>query len=229
MYKNNNKDLNEYEDKLLKKLQDLLEEYQKRIEESKKSHHKHLSLKDTVTILGAGAAAGGAAGTVGMPGFGTAVGAAGGLVLAGAAILGNKAYDAYKDKKLYNATKVTNFLGDDQTNQLVILASAAHEVISEREHYLRRVHYKNDSNKAETQKNLVSYLAKNMMAAMKHAPQPSDNNADKTELVLEGLVETKSKKATSKKLELRNDNGIDADNTLETLTFKELTQNRYGR
>ena len=105
-----------------------------------------------------------------------------------------------------------DFLDMSKEDQDTFVINTVHRVIEERKVIL--------SSLKENPKNRIAvaaYLAANMMTAIKH---DTGSNAPKTDIITQGLIETKNKKVSSHPLKAEDD---------ERLTLKEIAQNRSRR
>ncbi len=138
---------------------------------------------------GMGAMVGTAVGTV-APGLGNAIGAAAGT-LTGVAVAGVAEVQNYrKNKKIDNAGKVDDLLDENDRD---VLRKAANRVIDEREAVI-----KNLENNSQNKKRVASYLAANMMAAVKHDGGHTTSSIE--DVIAAGLRNPRSNKERSRTL-----------------------------
>lgn len=178
----------DYRDALIHELEDLLAQYNDRIVKNNNSTDKHHIVRDDVLkMIGLGASIGAAVGTaIPIPGAGNAIGAAAGVGLA-AGIAGIiEVHYRRQNKKIDNADRVRRYLDHNTLQQ------AATEVIADRANAINTL-----ANPNQYKKQVVKYLAVNMIAGIKHNNHIDDNN--KIQAIKEGLTETRSKKVLDNK------------------------------
>jgi hypothetical protein len=184
--------LERYKKKLKHELVDnLLQMYVERIHANPGREHKHINaLKSVTTIIG-WMKSGSFLGTV-VPGYGNLAGTLTGLGLG----LANVGYDEVghlrKNKKIDNAGKVEDFLGQAREAQSILYA-VADRVIDDRSSILLRVQEKDEDR-------VVWYLAVNIMAAVKRDLQQNMPEEAQRSTILEGLKNPGSSKPFLKTL-----------------------------
>ncbi len=186
----NDINIQEYKDALFYALNKLFRVYEQRITDNPTREHKHVTSEDVGKYAGMGALVGTAVGTV-APGLGNAIGAAAGT-LTGVAVAGAAEVQNYrKNKKIDNAGKVDDVLGQNDRD---VLREIANRVIDERESIIRKL-----GNTSKNKERVANYLAANIMAAIKH--DGGHTVSPVADIISAGLRNPRSRKERSRTLQ----------------------------